>query len=217
MSFRYFLAPLFALFPVSSFADVAVPKTPAGQALSAFLEAVNSGDRAIEESFLSAWPSKLTVDDIEEWKKVSGGYDLLEVRSSDPTNVFFRIRQKARAVEEAGRLQVSEEAPVSLRMVNAWRMPPGATFDPITLDDAARARVVESAAGILEQFHFLDVLFRQDRRGPSNTAEIETAVLLTSVRDLHAPVAFREHHHRTAFGLKKIHVAIHAAGGGWTE
>ena len=153
MSFRYFLAPLFALFPVFSFADVAVPKTPAGQALSAFLEAVNSGDRAIEESFLSAWPSKLTVDDIEEWKKVSGGYDLLEVRSSDPTNVFFRIRQKARAVEEAGRLQVSEETPVSLRMVNAWRMPPGATFDPITLDDAARARVVESAAGILEQFH----------------------------------------------------------------
>jgi hypothetical protein len=35
-------------------------------------------------------------------------------------------------------------------MVNAWRMPPGATFEPITLDDAARARVIESAAAILE-------------------------------------------------------------------
>src|SRR5690349_16617486 len=153
MPVRTLLAVLFALFPVVSFADVAVPDTPAGKALSAFLDAVNSGDRTRQESFLEAWPSRLSVNDIDEWKEVSGGYDLLEVRSSDPTNVFFRIRQKIRGVEEAGRLQVSAESPVSLKMVNAWRMPPGATWEPITLDDSARAKVIEGAATILEHVH----------------------------------------------------------------
>src|SRR5690349_9425133 len=153
MPVRSLLAALLSLIPIASFADVAVPDTPAGRALTAFLDAVNSGDRARHEAFLEEWPSRLTVDDVAEWKTASGGYDLLEVRSSDPTNVFFRIRQRARDVEEAGRLQVSAESPVSLRMVNAWRIPPGATFDPITLDDAARAGVIEGTAAILEKFH----------------------------------------------------------------
>lgn len=153
MSVPKFFAALIALFPVLSSAGVVVPDTPAGHALSAFLEAVNSGDRARQESFLAAWPSKLSVEDVEEWRTSSGGYDLLEVRSSDPTNVYFRIRQRSRDVEEAGRLQVSADSPVSLKMVNAWRMPPGAKYDPITLDDAARAKVIESAAALLEHFH----------------------------------------------------------------
>ena len=153
---RSLLAALFALIPIATLADVAVPDTPAGRALSAFLDAVNSGDRARQETFLRDWPSRMTVEDVAEWKTTSGGYDLLEVRSSDPTNVYFRIRQRSREVEEAGRLQVSAESPAALKMVNAWRMPPGATWEPITLDDAARTKVIESAAGILEQFH-LDV------------------------------------------------------------
>ena len=144
---------LIALLPISSFAEVTVPDTPAGKALTEFLDAVNSGDRARQESFLKAWPSKLSVDDVEEWRTASGGYDLLEVRSSDPTNVYFRIKQRSRDVEEAGRLQVSSDKPVSLKMVNAWRMPAGAKYDPITLDDAARQKVVESAAVLLERFH----------------------------------------------------------------
>jgi len=153
MSLRRSFAALLALCPVLSSADVAAPDTPAGHALTEFLEAVNSGDRARQEAFLKAWPSKMTVEDVEEWKTSSGGYDLLEVRSSDPTNVYFRIKQRSRDVEEAGRLQVSSGNPVSLRMVNAWRMPPGAKYDPITLDDAGRAKVIEGAAALLERFH----------------------------------------------------------------
>jgi hypothetical protein len=150
---RSLVLALLALIPSLSCADVAVPDTPAGKALSEFLDAVNSGDPARQESFLQRWPSRLSVSDIDQWYRVSGGYDLLEVRSSDSTNVFFRIKQRSRDVVEAGRLQVSAETPVSLKMVNAWRMPPGATWEPLTLDDAARARVIESAAVILERFH----------------------------------------------------------------
>ena len=153
MSAARICAALLALIPVSSFAGVAVPDTPAGHALTDFLEAVNSGERARQEAFLRAWPSKMSVDDVEEWRTASGGYDLLEVRSSDPTNVYFRIKQRSRDVEDAGRLQVSAESPVSLKMVNAWRMPPGAKYDPVTLDPAARAKVVESAATLLERYH----------------------------------------------------------------
>lgn len=153
MPVRKFFATLLALLPVSSSADVSAPDTPAGHALTEFLEAVNSGDRARQESFLEAWPSRLSVEDVEEWRRSSGGYDLLEVRSSDPTNVYFRIRQRSRDVQEAGRLQVSAGSPHSLEMVNAWRMPAGAKYDPITLDDAGRTKVVKEAAALLERFH----------------------------------------------------------------
>src|SRR4051812_26586277 len=129
MPVRSIFLALLALFPIVSLAEVAVPDTPAGHALAAFLEAVNSGDRAQQESFVKEWPSRMSVEDVAEWKSASGGYDLLEFRSSDPTNVYFRIRQRSRDVEEAGRLQVSAESPMSLKMVNAWRMPPGATWE----------------------------------------------------------------------------------------
>lgn len=178
MPVRSFLAVLLALIPIASFADVAVPDTPAGHALTAFLDAVNSGDRARQEAFLKDWPSRLSVDDVAEWKAASGGYDLLEVRSSDPTNVFFRIQQRARDVQEAGRLQVSAETPVSLKMVNAWRVPPGATWDPITLDEAARTKIIESAAGILEKFH-IDV-----KNGRWLAAELRKRLAAGEYRDI---------------------------------
>jgi hypothetical protein len=71
MPVRSILAALLALFPIASFAEVAVPDTPAGHALTAFLDAVNSGDRARQEAFLEAWPSRMTVDDVAEWKTAS--------------------------------------------------------------------------------------------------------------------------------------------------
>lgn len=47
MSTRPFIAALFALFPALLFAaDVSVPNTPAGQALTAWLDAFNSASRA---------------------------------------------------------------------------------------------------------------------------------------------------------------------------
>jgi hypothetical protein len=47
-----FFSALLALLPTLSLADVSVPNTPAGHALSVWLDTFNSDDRAREASFI---------------------------------------------------------------------------------------------------------------------------------------------------------------------
>jgi hypothetical protein len=82
-----------------------IPDKPAGQAFSAWLDVINSADLARQESFLKAYPSWLTVDSLAKWSADVGSYELLEVIANNPTNVFFRVRQKRWNVEEVGSLK----------------------------------------------------------------------------------------------------------------
>jgi hypothetical protein len=144
------LLSLLASWPALSFADVTVPDTPAGRALSAWLHAINNPDLSHQKAFLEAFPSWMKTEGLSEWSAGTGGYDLLDVRSSDPTNVFVHVKQRRWDVEEAGRLQVSARNPTTLETLGLWRMPRGARFDPVTLDEAVRARVVAFAAKTFE-------------------------------------------------------------------
>lgn len=143
---------LLAALPALSLADATVPDTPAGRAFSAWLDAINNPDRAHQQAFLDAHPSWMTVDALADWSAGTGGYELLEVRSNKPNNLFFHVKQRKWPVEEAGRLQVSAAGP-QIELLGAWRMPPGAKFEPVTLDDASRAKVVERTAALLEEYH----------------------------------------------------------------
>lgn len=153
MSTRPFLAVLLSLLPVLSLAEVSVPDTPAGHVLGAWLDAFNSADRARLESFLEAYSSEWSVDEMAEWNAATGGYDLLEVHANDRTNIFFRVKQKSSAVEEFGRMQVSAAEPVKMTALDVRRIPAGARVERVTLDDAARARVIGQVSVLLERFH----------------------------------------------------------------
>jgi Peptidase family S41/N-terminal domain of Peptidase_S41 in eukaryotic IRBP len=146
-----FLGFLLAALPAFSLAaDVPVPDTPAGRALSAWLDAFNSGEPARLEAFIREHPSWMKPDYLAKWRADVGGYDLLELSASDATNVFFHLKQKSSAVEEVGRLQVDAKAPASIKVLGLWRMSAGAKFAPITLDEPARARVVKDVAAAYE-------------------------------------------------------------------
>jgi hypothetical protein len=130
-----------------------IPDTPAGHALSAWLDVFNGGDRARKDSFNKAYAWGSNLDDDMSWSAETGGYDLLEVHANDRTNVFFRVKQRSSAVEEFGRMQVSATAPVKITTLDVRRIPAGARVEPVVLDDAARARVVGQMASLLERFH----------------------------------------------------------------
>lgn len=134
-------------------AGASPPDTPAGHALAAWLDAMNSDERARQEAFIKDYPTFGTLDDLMNWRAGVGGYELLEVIPTDPTNVFFRVRQKSAPVEEVGRLQVTRDDPRGIAAIGAWRVPPGARFEPVMLDDAARTGVVERIADTLQAFH----------------------------------------------------------------
>jgi hypothetical protein len=130
-----------------------IPDTPAGQALNEWLDALNSGDRARLKSFLETHPSKWTLDAMVQWSAETGGYDLLWIDANDSTNVFFRVKQRSRAVEEFGRMQVSLTSPMNLAALDVRRIPTGAKVEPLTLDDAARTKVIDQVVRILDRFH----------------------------------------------------------------
>ena len=147
------LAALLVVFPVLSLADATVPETRAGHALGAWLVAFNSGDRVRQEAFIKVNPSWGTVDDMAHWSASVGGYELLEIYPVDPANVFFRVKQKSWAVEEVGRLQVRATGPADVTAFELWRLPAGAKFEPLLLDDAARTQVVDRVAALLVELH----------------------------------------------------------------
>lgn len=173
MSRRTLSAALLVLVPALALAGAAIPDTPAGRAFGAWLDALNSGERARAEQFLAAHPSWFAPEDIEKWRADVGGYDLLEVYPDTATNVYFRVKQRARPVEEIGRLEVNAKDLVSVVSLGAWRIPPGATFEAVTLDERSSARLIGQAAATLEEFHVDPVtgkklsafLRRQARRG----------------------------------------------------
>ena len=150
------LAALICILAGPAHADAAapgIPNTPAGQAFGAWLDALNSGTRARLESFLETYPSNWTVDEMARWSAETGGYDLLGVDANEPTNIFFRVKQRSLAVEEFGRLQVSATTPVNLKTLDVRRIPTGAKVEPLTLDDAARSKVIGQLGSLLSRFH----------------------------------------------------------------
>lgn len=144
-----FLAVLLAT-PLA-LADPSVPDTPAGRALSAWLDQVNNADH--QESFLAKYQSSLKPESLSKWRADVGGYDLLQVYAGDPNNIFFRVKQRRQPVEEFGRVEVDAKAPSTLKAVGAWRIPTGAKVEPLKLDDAMAGGVVERVAGLLEKLH----------------------------------------------------------------
>lgn len=150
MSRSSLLVALFALLPALSLADVSVPDTRAGHVLDAWLDAFESDEPARAEAFMEAYAPSWNRDTITYWRNDTGAYELLEVYSNDNTNIFFRVKAQKTAVEEVGWLKLSEaEAPTVERM-GTWRIPAGATVDPVPLDPAARKKLVERVAGVFE-------------------------------------------------------------------
>ena len=130
-----------------------IPDTPVGTAFGAWLEALKSHDRARLAAFLEAYPSEWGLDAMEKWSADTGGYDLLEVHANDRTNIFFRVKQKSSAVEEFGRMQVSAAGPMKMTALDVRRIPAGAKAESVTLDDAARSRVIGQVGVLLDRFH----------------------------------------------------------------
>src|SRR3954464_912020 len=60
--------------------------------------------------------------------------------------------------------------------------------------------------GILQHLDRLDAVLGEPGGGAADRPEVEAAVLVARLGDLLAPVALREHHHRSASGLERFHV-----------
>src|SRR5262245_28995455 len=95
-------------------AQPAIPDTPAGRTLKAWLEAFNSGDRARIEAYLRKFDPQRPIDNQMNFRNQTGGFDLLSVDKSDRTHIQFHVKEKAGPTTALGRLEVKDADPAQV-------------------------------------------------------------------------------------------------------
>jgi hypothetical protein len=136
----------------------AIPGTPAGGVFKAWLDAFNSGDRkAMESYFQKHEPGKMdNLDRMVELRGMSGGFELIAIDKSEPLHIEFRVKEKDSDTLAAGHLDVASGDPA---MVKGFSLraggpgPAGNAAPAAPIDAAERARVIDRATALLNEFY----------------------------------------------------------------
>lgn len=108
-----FLALGLAIAPAATPAPPAMPNTPAGRVLNAWLKAFNSGDRETFKRFLQRYePQRLPQLDGEmAFRSQTGGFDLRKIESSTPTKITALVQEHVSDQFARFVLEVQSKAP----------------------------------------------------------------------------------------------------------
>jgi hypothetical protein len=133
----------------------AIPDTPAGHTLQAWIDAFNSGDRARIQAYAAKYEPTKSADEIVAWRDRTGGYDLLGVDKSDRLHVEFRVKERGGPTEAVGKLEVRAGNPATVVSFNMREIPPGMTAADMSMkiDPATRRRVIDGAVASLNEFY----------------------------------------------------------------
>ena len=130
-----------------------IPDTPAGRVLRAWLDAFNSGDRAILENYIKTFDPKQSIDVMLNFRSQTGGFDLLAIESSEPKLIKFSVKEKASPTVGIGSIQPNDAQPAVVESFALRAIPPGAVVENIKLDAAARQRVLDGVASSLTEYY----------------------------------------------------------------
>jgi hypothetical protein len=188
--------------------EVAVPETPAGRVLAAWLEAFNSGSAEKVGAFQKQHELKpaLSVDDVLSFRTRTGGFDLVGIHKSQPRHIEVSLQERVSDTRALAVFEVTD-SDVAPRLLSSMIrvMPPGAEFLGTEIDADTRARVIEGAiAKLNENYVFPETakkmaqdLRRRQKRGEYDavTEGFQFATLLTAhlreiSRDKHLGVSF---------------------------
>ena len=139
---------------------VAPPDTPAGRVLKAWLEAFNSGDSATIAAYLQRYQPDRPTEAEMNFRRSTGGFELLSIAKSDPTHVEFMVKEKNSPTTAFGFFDVAAGDVPKVTSSSLLALPPGTAASAVSLaiDSATRARVVEGAIAQLDKYYvFPDV------------------------------------------------------------
>jgi len=133
----------------------AIPDTPAGHTLKAWLEAFNSGDRARLDAYLQKYDPGKPLDREMQFRGMTGGFDLLQIMKSEPLHVEFLVKERRGDTKAIGKLDVKEGDPAVVSDFGLRALPPGTNVSDLNLkiDAATRARVIDGAIAQLNEFY----------------------------------------------------------------
>src|SRR5215472_8503070 len=144
--------PLFlALSPAS--AQQAIPETPAGRTLKAWLDAFNSGDRVAEQNYLNTYDPKRSLDDEMRFRGMTGGFVLLQIIKTDPQSVEFMVKEHNSETMAVGKMEVKPGDPAMVASFSLRAVPPGTKVSDLSfkIDATTRAKVIDGAVAALNE------------------------------------------------------------------
>jgi hypothetical protein len=133
----------------------AIPDTPAGHTLQAWLDAFNSGDRARIQAYIVKYEPTGAVDETVGFREQTGGFDLLGIDKSERLHIEFRVKEKASPTTAVGKIDVSDADPAVVTSFGLRAIPPGMTAADMNMkiDAATRARVIDGVVANLNEFY----------------------------------------------------------------
>jgi retinol-binding protein 3 len=139
----------------------AIPQTPVGGVLRAWLDAFNSGDSAVVAAYKRRFEPDITVSDELAFHERTGGFELLSIERSELRHIEFTVREHNSPMTAFGVLDVSTAATPQVKTRRLHAMGPNVSTAAIRIDAAARARAIAVAAALLDTFYvFPDVARR---------------------------------------------------------
>ena len=134
-------------------AQLNIPDTPAGHTLRAWLDAFNSGDRAMIETYVKTVDQSQSVDGMISFRNQTGGFELLSIESNEPLHIRFRVKEKSGPTIALGNLLVKGGQPPTVGTFGLRALPPGAVPENVTIDDAERKNVIDGVDINLKEYY----------------------------------------------------------------
>ncbi|HEY7671207.1 MAG TPA: S41 family peptidase [Gammaproteobacteria bacterium] len=151
------LALVLSLFFVApAGAQIAIPDTPAGRTLAAWLEAFNSGNQAQMAAYAEKYGSDQPVEAMLRFRTQTGGFELLGIDKSEPLAIEYRVKERASPTQGVGRMVVAEGEPARVTGNSLRAIPPGATVVGFAIDAETRNRVIDNAIVKLKEIYVLE-------------------------------------------------------------
>lgn len=138
--------------------------TPAGRTFTAWLEAFNSGDEARLRAFAEQHKSPNIVD--MQFRKLTGGIDLVSVEKSDRLELRVVVKDRATPTTGVGWFKITDTAPPAIVTLRFIAIPLGATAADMDrkLDGNTRARVLDAiVAKLTDLYVYPDVAKKMEQ------------------------------------------------------
>jgi D-alanyl-D-alanine carboxypeptidase len=108
--------------------QVSIPNTPAGRALSAWLDAFNSADRQrivdFQQQYSTPGPPP---EALLSFRAQTGGFDVVSITKDEPLHIEFLVKERGSALRANGMLDVTASEPPQVRGPVLRALPPDAS------------------------------------------------------------------------------------------
>jgi hypothetical protein len=139
-------------------APVAIPDTPVGRVLKAYLDALNGGDRAAMDAYVKKYQPESSADAIMQFRSITGGLDVTGIQRSEPLHLEYLVLGRTNGVTARGTLEIGAGAAGGVTKFAIRAMPKGISLADYTIDGAARAKAIDGAVAQLNELYvFPDV------------------------------------------------------------